>query len=706
MSAPAAASPSGDPDRRTFIHGSLAAAAAGAALAGSGIAGAATPVAAGPALDLAEWSYFWLGVKRARIARGTVVTGEQMYVESWIPAEVRQPVSVVMVHGGGSQGLDWMGTPDGRPGWVTHFLKQGYPVYVVDRPGHGRAPYYPEMHGPFGPRFTTYEQVERQLVAPERHGPDSAPAGRPYGLGAQRHTQWPGSTGTVGDLTLDHMASSQGGAFLGDLATTHAVWAERGGELLDKIGPSVIVAHSAGAATCWLFANARPALVKAIVAVEPVGPAFAGALSWGLTAAPVAYDPPAVRADALRSVEVQPTEAGRYAYRVQAEPARKLKNLQGIPIAVVTANGSYHWPYDLGSVAFLRQAGCDVEHIELDKLGIHGNGHMLMLERNNAETVQPVLQWLQRSIPAALGRRPAREAVRVAGSGGRMHLADQGYFWIAGDRKQTPYGLIPAGPMFVQYLIPREVRHQLPIVLVHGGGGQMLQYLGPGDGQAGWTHYLVQAGYKVYLVDRPGHGRGVYHPDALGPMGPQPIFEQYAAEMGRAAPDVRYGSGQIGDPALDQFVATLNAPMADAELARRMWRARGAALLDRIGPAVIFTHSAGGSFGWVVADERPQLTRALVSFEGAGAPLVEAGAPARTLLNLRGIPMLYLTSPNGGRTQGPAIVAALQGSGAVAEHMALSDRGLHGNGHFAMLEKNRKDVLDVILAWISVKAPS
>src|SRR5438105_4171524 len=39
-------------------------------------------------LELAEWSYFWVGVERAELASGTYVNGKQMYVESWIPAQV------------------------------------------------------------------------------------------------------------------------------------------------------------------------------------------------------------------------------------------------------------------------------------------------------------------------------------------------------------------------------------------------------------------------------------------------------------------------------------------------------------------------------------------------------------------------------------------------------------------------------------------
>ena len=62
-------------------------------------------VAAGTAVDVAEWSYFWLGVQRARLARGTVVNGEQMYVEYQVPTQLRHPYPIVLVHGGGGQGV-------------------------------------------------------------------------------------------------------------------------------------------------------------------------------------------------------------------------------------------------------------------------------------------------------------------------------------------------------------------------------------------------------------------------------------------------------------------------------------------------------------------------------------------------------------------------------------------------------------------------
>src|SRR3954467_11130960 len=96
--------------------------------------GAQSAAAKLPELDIAEWSFFWTGVHRTDLGNGPVVNGQQMYVEYQIPAKVRYPYPVIMVHGGGGQGTDWMCTPDGRRGWSTLLLEQGYMVYVVDRP--------------------------------------------------------------------------------------------------------------------------------------------------------------------------------------------------------------------------------------------------------------------------------------------------------------------------------------------------------------------------------------------------------------------------------------------------------------------------------------------------------------------------------------------------------------------------------------------
>jgi pimeloyl-ACP methyl ester carboxylesterase len=320
-----------------------------------------------------------------------------------------------------------------------------------------------------------------------------------------------------------------------------------------------------------------------------------------------------------------------------------------------------------------------------------------------------------------------------------LQLSGMGFFWVGTERKKMPYGTIQVGQMYVQYLTPAQVRHPYPVVLVHGGGGQMLHYMGLGDGMAGWAHYYVQAGYKVYLVDRPGHGRAPYHPDALGPIGASVPCAAITADTVRSAtgPNKRWpGTGDIGDPLIDQLMAAANAAPQDNVMAHTLWASRGAELLDKVGPSIVQVHSAGGPFSWIVANERPKLVKAIVNVEGAGAPFGNGtpwgltdvpmvydppasdpsqlvtrdvggyklqAEPARKLKNLEGIPIAYVTAEKSGRTQSPAIVAFLRQAGCDAEDFQLRDKGIVGNGHFMMLENNRKEVFEAIRGWIERK---
>ncbi len=137
-----------------------------------------------------------------------------------------------------------------------------------------------------------------------------------------------------------------------------------------------------------------------------------------------------------------------------------------------------------------------------------------------------------------------------------LKLSEQGFFWVGHEPEKVPYGTIIAGQMYVQYLTPAKVRHPYPVVLVHGGTGQMLHYMGPGGRGLG---ALLRAGrLQVYLIDRPGHGRAPYHPDALGPIGAKPPTR--GLSRGLAAPR------SAGDSVIDQFMASQNAAPQDSAL--------------------------------------------------------------------------------------------------------------------------------------------
>src|SRR5262245_29056202 len=186
-----------------------------------------------------------------------------MFVQWEAPVEEARPWPLVLVHGGGGQGTDWLVTIDGRPGWATALLQAGYTVYVVDRPGHGRASYHPDVLGPMGGPFS-YE-LAMGIFTGKGSGPLAHPA-------PELHTQWPGSGG-IGDPALDRAVAGTG-PMLAAPGAPHALEQTRFAELLDRIGPAVLVTHSAGGPAGWLAADARPELVKGIVAIEPLGPPF------------------------------------------------------------------------------------------------------------------------------------------------------------------------------------------------------------------------------------------------------------------------------------------------------------------------------------------------------------------------------------------------------------------------------------------------
>ena len=631
-------------------------------------------------LDIAEWSYLWVGAERISTARGTVCNGMQMFVEYWIPRQIRHPYPVVLVHGGYGQGTDWLSTPDGRRGWVSHLLEQGYKVYMVDRPGQGRAPYFPWFHGYFDEQAQTFEGVAKSIK------------GDP-----SLHTQWPG-TGDANDPAVVQLTAALGQPMAIN-AITQTVWRTRGTMLLDEIGPAFFLTHGDGAVLAWGVAQERPALVKGIVAIEQKGPA-----------------------------------------------PRLMAALANTPIAIVSAQASDSNTTDPGFVTALRQAGATtVEHIRLAERGVRGNGPMVMMEKNNREALQPVLDWMDSKAPAitATGLDPNRNGESTA-----LKLADQGGLWVGVKRKAMPYGTIPQGQMFVQYMIPAERRYALPIVMVHGGGGQGTHMMGIGR-RPGWVHYFVQAGYAVYWVDRPGFGRSPYHPDALGAshLRNVPSHEGLVASTAVFNTAQWPGPGGMNDPLVDQFMACEVGNVADEAFHSDLTWPGGVELLDKIGPCILLTHAFGGFFGWGVADRRPNLVKAILAMEintnpfsaqfkwGLTAspmtydpPVTEPSQfklvdhtpppdsprpvvspyklqaePARKWKNLQNIPMGWLTSEFGGGGSPVAQVAFLKQVGCQAEMLRLRDHGILGNGNLMLLEKNNHEVFTVLRDWLDKK---
>ena len=71
-----------------------------------------------------------------------------------------------------------------------------------------------------------------------------------------------------------------------------------------------------------------------------------------------------------------------------------------MPILVLTAEASYHAPYDHCTVKYLEQAGVKAKWTRLADAGIHGNGHMMMLEKNSDEIIKYLERWMDKNSSA------------------------------------------------------------------------------------------------------------------------------------------------------------------------------------------------------------------------------------------------------------------------------------------------------------------
>jgi pimeloyl-ACP methyl ester carboxylesterase len=196
---------------------------------------------------------------------------------------------------------------------------------------------------------------------------------------------------------LQFLASS--GPFAADAADRRLLEQRRLVQLLERIGPSFVVSNSLGGPAGFLVADARPDLVVGLAQLEPVGPAFSpmfgpDTLQWGVAAIAMHFDPPVMSPAELDLVAGQPPAPGLPAPMMQREPKHRLVNLAQVPIAVLSSEASVFRLTNPPLVAFLQQAGCDAQHIDLAEHGVRGNGHGAMFERNNADVLAVVTQWM------------------------------------------------------------------------------------------------------------------------------------------------------------------------------------------------------------------------------------------------------------------------------------------------------------------------
>ena len=327
-----------------------------------------------------------------------------MYVEVWVPKEIRHPYPVVFVTGGGGQGpYSMMETPDGRPGWAYDFVNQGYTVYLMDYPFTGRSAYIPDVDGKItpprsGPLMEEVWSGGRPASTPQSSWPQS-----------KKYTQWPSDApnkGKMGDPVFDYFAKTE----LQSVSNPNnaKIITDTVVQLLDMISqPVILMVNSGVASSGWAVADARPKLVKGILAAEPVAPPVENAERgstgpgrlWGVTNLPIHYDPPVKDPAELKPVREEKADGpDLIPCWIQQEPAHKLVNLEAIPVLEFSGEASYHRPYSHCVAKWLNQAGVKTTFVRLEDVGLPGNGHQMMSEKNSAGISKFMMSWLDKNV--------------------------------------------------------------------------------------------------------------------------------------------------------------------------------------------------------------------------------------------------------------------------------------------------------------------
>jgi len=264
---------------------------------------------------------------------------EQMYVQYFLPKIRKGKVPLLMWHGGGLTGVTYESTPDGREGWLNMFVRMGWDTYNSDAVERGRAGWTKSFEGE--PVFLTQaDPYERFRIGGGAGTWNADPAKRKVLPGSQFPVE-----------AYDNF-TKQG---VPRWVTTDAAIIAAYTELVDKVCPCVILFHSQAGQFGFKVAQARPDKIKALVAVEAAG---------------------------------------------IGDPA-KAAALKGIPTVMIFGDNiekDARWPQirknDYEFADKIRAAGGAVDVINLPEIGIKGNSHMMMMDKNNAEIAEVIQKWL------------------------------------------------------------------------------------------------------------------------------------------------------------------------------------------------------------------------------------------------------------------------------------------------------------------------
>lgn len=282
-------------------------------------------------------------------------------------------------------------------------------------------------------------------------------------------------------------------------------------------------------------------------------------------------------------------------------------------------------------------------------------------------------------------------------------------------RKSDPNGHYEVGQLYVQQFELAAPRAKYPLLMWHGGGLTGVTWEQTPDGRSGWHDFFMRAGHDTWVSDAVERGRASWarYPE-INPAPPEHRTIDQAWNLFRFGPP----GGYSPDPAARKAFPGQQFPVAAADEFEKQFVARWSssnawtqkaydALVQKACPCVILAHSQGGPFAMQAALNAPDKVKALILIEASGAP--DAAKVDEAVA--KGIPHLFVKgdfvadSPLWARYFGGVekYLAALKASGGKVDVIDLPARGIRGNSHMMMMDRNSDQVAAVVQAWIEAQ---
>jgi len=283
------------------------------------------------------------------------ITVNQMYVQYQVPVNAERHAPVVMVHGCCLSSKTWETTPDGRMGWNEYFVRKGRAVYLADQVSRARSGF------------------DASIISAVKAG-KSPPSALPNIIAASHQVAW-----TVFRFGPSYPKAFEDGQFPVEAAN----------ELYKQMIPDLNA----------LLPNPNPTWTNmAALAKQLKGAVLMGHSESGFFPQQAALiDPNGIRG--LISIEMPCADMTASQVSALARIPTLVMfgdHLGDVPPGIVNWKTTYEGCNE--HVKKVKAAGGDIEMMLLPSMGIRGNSHMLMQDKNNLQLADLILAWLDKHV--------------------------------------------------------------------------------------------------------------------------------------------------------------------------------------------------------------------------------------------------------------------------------------------------------------------